>query len=404
MVCSVSNPPSSGCEELAGASAKAILVVDDQASIRQFVSTFLAGNGYHIIEAADASEGLHCAAEQHPDLIISDIMMPAMDGYEFVRRLRGHASTARIPVIFFTAVYQEEEQRALSVACGVSHFLTKPIEPRVLLETVHSALLTPPPDSPSSGSPAFEQDHLRLVTAKLRQQLTNLEQVNQTLSDMLAEKQQREDQLKNLSHRLLEVQENERRALAREVHDEFGQLLTALQFSLEAGMRAPARAVKAKLSDCQDLVRELLAGVRQLSVDLRPTMLDDLGLLPTLSWYCEQFWMRTGVSITFQYTGPTRRFAGPIESAAYRIVQEALTNVARHAQVSAAAVHLERDESTLTIRIEDQGAGFEPSTKLALHSSGLLGMRERATLLGGLLTIDAQPGRGTRLRASIPLR
>ncbi len=396
--------------ERAANTVTTVLVVDDQPKIRKFLRKILGNKGHQVVEAADASEGWRRALEIRPDLIISDILMPAMDGYEFVRLLRGNARTAHIPVILVTAVYHEKEQRALARSCGVFHFLTKPVRPKVLLQAVRAALASIPLDAPLPVSPAFEQEHLHLVAAKLRENLANLQQANRKLKRHAAnlerekiERLRAEQELENLSHRLLEVQENERRALARELHDEFGQLLTALQLSLATSARAPAAAFKGRLGDCQSLVWELLSRVRALSAELRPAMLDDLGLVPTLRWFCEQFQERTGLCVTFETTGPAERCTGPIASAAYRIVQEALTNVARHAQTQLASVRVGCDAQALTVRIEDRGVGFDPAAKLALRASvGLLGMRERATLLGGRLTIDSEPGAGTRLMAVIP--
>jgi signal transduction histidine kinase len=213
------------------------------------------------------------------------------------------------------------------------------------------------------------------------------------------------DRLRALSRRLVEVQETERRHIARELHDEVGQLLTGLKLILEMGMRLPSDAVKANLDEAEALVNEIMARVRKLSLDLRPTMLDDLGLLPALLWHIERYTTQTTVRVAFRHTGlEGRRFAPEVETAAYRIVQEALTNVARHAGVSEAAVRVWCDQDLLSIRVEDQGVGFVPEALLdAGVSTGLSGMHERMALLGGHLAIEAAPGAGVRLTAEIPL-
>jgi signal transduction histidine kinase len=208
-----------------------------------------------------------------------------------------------------------------------------------------------------------------------------------------------------LARRLVAVQEEERRHLARELHDEVGQLLTGLKLSLEMGARGPSEGRDASLGDARRLVAELMSRVRQMSLDLRPGMLDDLGLLPALLWHFERYAAQTGVRLDFTHAGVEGlRFAPEVETAAYRIVQEALTNVARHARVNEARVRVRADEAILSVEIEDRGGGFNPRDALeAGTSSGLAGMGERARLLGGGLTIESAPGAGTTVTANLPL-
>ena len=211
------------------------------------------------------------------------------------------------------------------------------------------------------------------------------------------------ERLKFLSRRLMEVQEAERRKIALELHDEIGQVLTGLKLSLEIGSRLPAHEVGASLEQARALVNDLMARVRKLSLDLRPAMLDDLGLLPTLLWHIEHYTAQTQVRVNFKHSGlEKRRFAPEVETAAYRVVQEALTNVARHAQTTEATVRLSTHRQTLLIEVEDNGAGFDVEAVIATsETSGLAGMRERVVLLDGQLTIESQPGGGTRLTAEL---
>jgi PAS domain S-box-containing protein len=213
------------------------------------------------------------------------------------------------------------------------------------------------------------------------------------------------DRLKFLSRRLMEVQETERRNIARELHDEIGQALTGLKLTLEMGTRLPAEGARASLEQAQVLVNELMARARKLSLDLRPAMLDDLGLVPTLLWHIEHYTAQTHVLVHFRHSGlENRRFSAEVETAAYRIVQEALTNVARHARVVEATVRLWTNEMTLSIQVEDSGSGFDSEAALASsETSGLAGMRERAVLLGGQLTVESQQGGGTRLMAELSI-
>ncbi|HZV06945.1 MAG TPA: response regulator [Gemmataceae bacterium] len=164
-----------------------ILVVDDRAGNREFLVTLLGYAGHRLLGAGDGAEALALAANQHPDLVITDILMPTMDGYEFVRQLRADPNIAATPVIFYTAHYLERTARRLASAGGVVHVLTKPCEPEVILRTVEAALQGDTPLAPSSSSSreAFDRDHLRLVTDKLSQKVDELRRVNARLNALI---------------------------------------------------------------------------------------------------------------------------------------------------------------------------------------------------------------------------
>ncbi|MBS1811091.1 MAG: PAS domain S-box protein [Acidobacteria bacterium] len=207
---------------------------------------------------------------------------------------------------------------------------------------------------------------------------------------------------KVLSRRLLEIQESERRRLALELHDEVGQKLTGLKLTLEMSAKLAAdEATRASISQAQEIVNDLMAQARRMSLDLRPATLDHLGLLPALLWHMRNYTTQTGIEVDFRHTGiEGKRFEPELETAAYRVVQEALTNVARHAGVTLVSVRIWADKKTFTVQIEDAGKGFDPQTALArADSSGLAGMRERVTLLSGQFTIESSQTQGTRLTA-----
>ena len=181
-------------------------------------------------------------------------------------------------------------------------------------------------------------------------------------------------------------------------------MLTGLKLNLEILQHSNADPAVAILAEALDLINELTTRVRSLSLDLRPPMLDDLGLLPALLWHFDNYTKQTHVRVSFDHDGLDRRMAPDIETAAYRIVQEALTNIARHAGVDEVAVRCSVSQTRIHIEVEDHGKGFDSEAALHSHTtSGLSGMRERAALLGGHLTVDSKPGEGTRVIAEIPL-
>lgn len=211
-----------------------------------------------------------------------------------------------------------------------------------------------------------------------------------------------EARYRRLARRVTEILESERATLARGLHDELGQELTALRMRLERaalpGADAPAIAAASA-----DHATELLARVRDLSSALRPQMLDDLGLVAAVVWSARRFAAATGVEVDFEQHAADRRFLPEIELAAYRIVQEALTNVARHSGTAAARVRLWVRGADLFAEVADAGRGFDSEAgDEPGRAAGLAGMRERAELAGGTLAVESSPGRGTVVTAAFP--
>jgi PAS domain S-box-containing protein len=212
------------------------------------------------------------------------------------------------------------------------------------------------------------------------------------------------DRLRHLSHRLLEVQEDERRHLARELHDEFGQLLATITVRLHAakGLAGEARPL---LEECAALLQQAGGQVRNLALQLRPAMLETLGLEGTLRWLAEQHEQQTGVVV--QVMGHVNGVSGALATACFRVAQEALTNIMRHARARHVWLELGQTESVMNLIVRDDGVGFDVAGTLKQGGGdgrlGLLGMTERVQILGGRLEIHSQPQHGTEIRVSFPL-
>lgn len=206
------------------------------------------------------------------------------------------------------------------------------------------------------------------------------------------------EQLRALSQRLVEVQEAERRHIGRELHDEIGQTLTALKILLQMEDNGSSTHAESLA-----LVGELLGRVRRLTVELRPTALDDLGLVPALNWLAERFEKQTNIRVELFVFGLKERLPSAHDHALYRLVQEALTNVARHAGADEVRVLLQREGAWVHLLVEDAGQGFVPETVSPFASTGLSGMRERVMLLGGTFRLVSTPGKGTHVHASLPI-
>lgn len=211
------------------------------------------------------------------------------------------------------------------------------------------------------------------------------------------------ERLRALSRRIVELQETERRYISRELHDEVGQTLTGLKLLLDLASHQIAGAGD-RLQEAMSIVEHLIGQIRALTLDLRPPMLDDLGLGAALAWHIDRFSGQTGLQVRLQHQGIEQPLTAPLATAAYRIVQEALTNVARHARARSVDIRVSVDCGVLSIQIVDDGAGFDVATILAGGaSSGLAGMRERAEFLDGSFRVDSSAGSGTRVSASIPV-
>jgi two-component system sensor histidine kinase UhpB len=209
--------------------------------------------------------------------------------------------------------------------------------------------------------------------------------------------------------RIIETQENERRRISRELHDEIGQALYAIQFNLEMidkDLPQTTSLVRERLGEAKSLSSQTLTAMRQLSLDLRPTMLDDLGLVPTLRWYVQNFSNRLNICSTFEAMGFEEKLPPQIETAFYRIVQEALNNIAKHARANRVEISLVKRDWRIFASIQDNGSGFDLSKVLHPESPergfGIVGIQERVSLLGGQLDIQTRPGFGTLIRIEIP--
>jgi PAS domain S-box-containing protein len=213
--------------------------------------------------------------------------------------------------------------------------------------------------------------------------------------------------LQALSRRLVSVQEEERRQLARELHDEFGQILATITLHLHAALGLAGDAARPRLDECTKLLHQAGEQVRSLALELRPIMLDTLGLEATLHWLAEQHQQRAGYEVQVVGHLSGMPLSPELAIACFRLVQEALTNVVRHAAARHVWIELSQSDNVLELVVRDDGVGFDvaPTQEQAARrgSLGLLGMAERVQLMGGTLQVETEPGRGTRIRASFPL-
>lgn len=211
-------------------------------------------------------------------------------------------------------------------------------------------------------------------------------------------------QLSKLSSQLVGAQEDERRRIARILHEEIGQELMAIKLTIQNRCSGLPECGEGPLDDVLEGINEVIARVRQISLDLRPPVLDDLGLVPALLWLIERKRKLLGLEVSFRHCGLNGRLPQVIETTVYRIAQEALSNVARHSGTKQATANLHGTADAIALRVEDRGRGFDTdAVSESGTGSGLMGMRERARSLGGRVSIETIPGAGTAVTVELPL-
>ena len=247
-----------------------------------------------------------------------------------------------------------------------------------------------------------------LIIWDITERLRTEEQLRRTLK---AVKKHRRD-LRRLSNKLITIQEEECKRISRELHDEMGQIITAISINLtlvgEALPSELAPMIKEKLTETRSLVDQVMKKIHELSLDLRSPLLSDFGLVPALRQYVNRYHKRLNIEMKFEVINLEERLDTEVETVIYRVVQEALTNIARHAQANKVYIRLKRKESKVCVFIEDDGKGFDVEEVIGREDPdsgvGLLGIRERIASLKGSLSVQSHPGQGTQLYIEIPWR
>jgi two-component system sensor histidine kinase NreB len=224
------------------------------------------------------------------------------------------------------------------------------------------------------------------------------------MSEQLRAERERNQQ--KLTNYVIQAQEEERKRISRELHDGVGQALYSILVGLNVISQCQMdQQVKALLTDVQQMTARAMEEVKSLAVELRPSALDDLGLLPAIRSYMKRYEQTFGIDVTLEVTGSQRRYPPAIETALYRILQEAMTNAAKYADTEKILVRFNDAETGIDLTITDYGVGFDPE-HIGIKGTGLglFGMKERALLLGGTVEIRSSAGQGTSVSVHIPLK
>jgi signal transduction histidine kinase len=373
-------------EQSEGGERLRILFLEDTESDAFLVMRNLrkAGVAFEAMRAATREEYLDALRAEAVDVILSDYALPGYDGMSAL------ALAQRIcpdtPFIFVTGALGEE--RAVdTLKAGATDYVLKDRLAR-LAPAVRRAL-----------EEAAERGKRRAAEEQVRRRTEELEEANLELA-------RRGAQLQELSRRLVEIQEAERAAMSRDLHDTAAQAMTAMGMRLARLARRydKAEPARAEIEELRNLTDVVMLDLRRLAVNLRPASLDRYGLVAAVEQYLEPLRKQGGLALELAAVGVNgERLPADVETALYRIIQEALSNVVRHSGATAAAITIERRAGELIASVRDNGVGLDVDAVMEKGRLGMLGMRERARMLGGALTVESAPGAGATVTVRVPV-
>lgn len=366
-----------------------ILIVEDTIESLQLLQQILSDAGYTVRLAQDGAMGLHSVLRSQPDLMLLDIKMPGIDGYEVCRRMKSNPETAGIPIIFLSAL-QDKSSLLKGFELGAADYINKPYLAEEVLARVHTHI---------------ELQQLRVdLEAKLKARTQKLETEILEREEIENALRLSQTKLRNLSAHLEEVRESERARLARELHDEMGQAFTVMKMDivrLYERNDLDGEFLKDRLSVLLGVLDQVADTARSISENLRPGMLDVLGLNAAVQSHVEKFILCTGIKCLLTMSHDEYELDDKLATALFRITQESLTNVAKHAKAKQVEIQIFKTDNRVALTIQDDGIGMLDS--YSKNGFGLIGMRERVRAFGGEFVLDSRPDCGTRIEVYIPL-
>ncbi len=373
------------------------MIVEDDAFIAADIKQTILSAGYEFCAGLTSGEAaIARARDLKPDLILMDVKLPGeYDGIEAagqINRMLG------VPVIFLTA-HSDNALVERSKLTNPYGYLLKPFNEKELLIAIEIALYK-----------FSMENRLRDTNIRLEQEISERKEIEETLRkyqeeledivrDRTAELEQSREELRELADHLQSVREEERVAIAREIHDELGQLITALNIDMNwLREKLPGEnGLQDKADSMLGLIDTIIDNVWRISYELRPSILDELGLIPAIKWYINETEKKSGIACSFTYNTEELDLDEKMNLSIYRIAQEALTNIVRHSMASEAAVELAAGGGRINLRISDNGKGIEETQLKDIKSFGIIGMKERVNSMGGTITIEGAKDKGTTI-------
>lgn len=343
-----------------------ILIVDDEPSARDTVEALLLKEDYQLEFAKDGYEALKIAETVQPDLILLDVMMPGMNGFEVCRRIRATPTLAEVPIIMVTAL-DDRSSLLLGIEAGADDFLSKPIDRQELRLRVRTII-------------------------RLNRYRTLVKQ---------------RENLRAMAEHVITAQEQERKRISRELHDDIGQALMAHMLNLrnmQTELPTDNKLIEQRLNDLIADTQQTLNKMRLLAQDLRPPLLDTLDFKAAIQTFCEEAGARAGLTVTVEVDENLGEFSDIYSITLYRFLQETITNVIKHSKATQLWVELTKDENVINLIVQDNGVGFREEERSNNNGIGITGLTERLTIVGGELKISSSPSKGTIISAHLPLQ
>jgi signal transduction histidine kinase len=375
-----------------------VLTVDDNDVLRYSIGRVLRDAGYRVVEARTGREALELAATS-PDLITLDINLPDLDGFQVCKELKANPETGHIPVVHVSATLVEPQHRVQGLKGGADAYLTEPVDRAELVATIEALLRSRRSEKEARQSAKAAESARRKINRR------NFE-LEARVKQRTAELEQKSNEIRRLNSHLLRIQDDERRRIARELHDSVGQLLALLNLNLTRLRDLPEvcelNGTVQAVEECSALASEITGQVRTVSYLLHPPLLDKTGLEPALKWFAQGFEERSRIAVTLNVAPSFGRLPADVEIALFRVVQESLTNVNRHSNSKTAIITLCRDENEAALTVQDTGTKFAKGLIGLAPGVGILGMRERIRQLGGELNVYFEPT-GVCVKAAVPV-
>lgn len=379
---------------------KVLLVNDDSASLLALDSLLANSSDYEVITACSGEEALRQVLKHDFAVILLDVSMPMMDGFETAEAIHSHPRSSSVPIIFVTAHYADEIHRLKAYQKGAVDYLFTPIIPQILQTKV--AVFC----------------ELAKKNLQLQHQKCELEQLNRDLQAQrqldlqhINDRKHAEEALRQSQRELRElasyqdrIKEDERKRIAREIHDDLGQNLLALRIDialLDARTGISHPLLNSRVRSVLAQIDNTMKAMRSIINNLRPTVLD-LGLNAAIEWQVKDFQRRAGIVCELKLDELEPELDDATATALFRILQESLNNIFRHARASRTEIALGRSESCLWMRVSDNGIGIYPGCRRTANSFGLVGIKERVSALGGEFRLETGENKGTALTVSVP--
>lgn len=373
-----------------------IMIVDDETKNIQVLGTLLQQKGYYIYVAQNGKEALEIINEILPDLVLLDIMMPELDGFEVCRLLKSEPRTRDIPVIFLT-VKSDTADIVKGFDLGAADYVTKPFNSVELLARINTHL------------------NLKILQNSLENKNAQLTETNKQLTNEITERRTMEkelfkyqEKLRSLHSEMLFIEERERRIIALELHDNIGQNLALLKIKLRELTRQNDCPQSNKISEgILELTNQIIQETRSLTFETSPPILYELGLGITIQWLVEKFETQYGIEIEFINNEEIDIINEQAKFVLFRVLRELLFNIVKHSKAQKARISIDREDKNVILVVEDFGIGFDVSEhKSCLYNSksfGLFSINERIAYIGGKMEIQSAPGKCTRISLSVPV-